>query len=608
MKLTNEQIIEAIKNPVVEGEKSSALVSERSHILHVTGRGFIEWWLNDQATDMESQKTLDRKKKICSPKTPRITESILKQLFKIFRAKGFVFDYKFKGEGAEKKKDLIEYLKNVSYGLSMEEFMQVVWFKAMFERFNGFIAIELKAANELQNPTQEEPYLTFYSINDIHDVLIIGKEVQYIIIKKEIIKNGQKYEGFRVIDDEKDVVYIKDGEDYKINTITQVDGSEVEDSFEMKFNKIPFIQVSSSNAMVGSYFLKNSPLSKVISNLNSYQSIADAHDISERMHGNPIFFSYPVTCVTCNGAKTVRVTVNDELTENECTNCHGTGMTSFLKTDIAQGISLPITENMEKEGFPAAAAPCGYVTIDIDTLAEQRTELAEQERFIEKGALGVEGVLSRTDVKQETATRAELDLQPLIDTLSSFAGNAESVHEFCVNRIAEVRYETFERAHIHYGRKFFLRSEKEVMEDLKVSREAGANESFLRELTEELYHVRFENNPNALNRALMLLDLEPLPTKNLIEDLEFAKFQTDELTMIMKVNFNDLVERFERENGPITQYKAKSYTKAITEIQNKLKEYAKEIEPVSPPETGSAGGSGKGNQKVGAAGKANMQK
>jgi len=151
--------------------------------------------------------------------------------------------------------------------------------------------------------------------------------------------------------------------------------------------------------------------------------------------------------------------------------------------------------------------------------------------------------------KEKTATQVESDLQPLHDTLNAYSSNAESVRKKLTDLLGKIYFkESYEGSYIHYGRKYFLKSKERVVEEFQKAKDGGMNDAFLKELLEETYYVRFENNPMALQRSLMLLDIEPIPTRNKIEEIvQIAPFTSTE-TLLIKVNFNDLIERFEREN------------------------------------------------------------
>jgi hypothetical protein len=135
------------------------------------------------------------------------------------------------------------------------------------------------------------------------------------------------------------------------------------------------------------------------------------------------------------------------------------------------------------------------------------------------------------------------------------------------------------------------------MADYGIAKTAGATDAQLKEILREIIHVKYENDPVAEERAQMLLDAEPLVTKTATELLALT-FQVDEETLKVKINFNDLVERFEREKGPVNMFMRNSpYGERIDKIQKQIYEYAKDIRPVSPPSPSEGNANGKGNLK-----------
>jgi hypothetical protein len=578
MILTDEQIKEYIENPRAKEFLSNARDTQEKHKLHVLGEGFHSW-LEDQAKGIESVKTLERKKRLCTPKTVSVTEQIKKQFMKAFRAKGNVFNYHFKDTAKGKEIEFALYLKQFSNGMSMEEIMQKKWFEAMFQDFNGFLAVELKPVNELLDPTKEEPYICLYSTNQTHDVHIVGIRVEYIILKWEIVIANEKKEAYRVIDDAKDVIYYKEGAGIVQAMRTNEDGEIVPDVYETKFRQVPFVQVSNYQYSPSDSMLKNSTISKVIGDLDDLLGVATDHTICIKLHQRPIFYSLPTMCTTCNGSGEVMVKgEHGKDTTGTCGTCNGQKMISPLKTDVAQGYAIPYIESNDG-GFPGAQAPCGYVTPDNESLREQRVELESIRRTVERGALGSDGLLTLDEApRQETATRAELNLQPLMDTLEPFSQNASVVRQFLTDRVGEVVYgEQFERSYIYYGRKYFLRSENQILAELEMAKKAGASKSFIKELMSELYWIQFEGNPQARDRSILLLDLEPFPEVGSSEELALLQPFADPVMLIVKANFNDFIERFEEENGSIVGYNMEAeYRDKIKEIKSILYTYGKE--------------------------------
>src|SRR5574343_166912 len=370
MILSPEKIKELIKKPEAFDDIARASQLHCDLRLHVNGEGYKTKWLLKKAAGFESDKTLLKKKHYCRPKTPRIYQGIIKQYSKTFRAKGNFRNYKFKDGKQSLEKELKSILENVSYGLSLKQFMQDVWMRGLIEEPNGFIGVELKSADQLKDKNKEEPYLQFYCINYVHDYLYIQNELQYLILKTEIKIQDKKIDAFRVIDELTDSLWYIEGDEVKPVLVTESiineQGEEVyverPDSYKMKFNKIPFIQVSNYRSSVSNSNFKINPITRSLPNADSYQSLADDHTICVKLHQHPIFFSYPVTCTTCNGTKEIKRKIDEEnFSSIECNTCNGTGFMSAMKADISAGISLPITDDFEENGFPAAQPPAGYV-------------------------------------------------------------------------------------------------------------------------------------------------------------------------------------------------------------------------------------------------------
>ena len=102
------------------------------------------------------------------------------------------------------------------------------------------------------------------------------------------------------------------------------------------------------------------------------------------------------------------------------------------------------------------------------------------------------------------------------------------------------------------GRRLNMRSEFNILEDIKKSKEAGVALSYLDILQQELLFSKFRNNPVGLQRSMILNELEPLVTYTIaeVQGDDFVDFSTK----VLKSNFNDYVKRFEAEQGSIMDF------------------------------------------------------
>lgn len=561
MILSLEQIKKFIEKPLASDLLSEAAASQTKHKLHVTGEGFNVQKING----LESPLNYDIKKEVARPVTTRIYKSVKNQFSKVFRAKGFFRNYEFADRNKELRDDFKSYLEDIGGGLSIKELMNIVWFKAMFEEFNGVFIVELPSVQEEQ---YAEPKVKFKDLDHIHDILIVGQKVEYIIFKWTVNENGKNVEHYRVIDDAFDYHFIKVNADIKLATN---DGEE--DVIPNVWGYVPCIQPSVLTKTVENDILKKSFVEETMSNADYYLSISNGHAVSVKLHQNPIFYSYPVTCPTCNGSEYI---YKDE-EQVECTGCKGSGQVPFFRKDPSEGILLPEPE--ADQDYKGAEAPCGYVAPDLETLKEQRSEMEKEEELIEKGVFGVAVSLAR-EGGAETATGREIDQQPMFDTLTSFSQNGEFVEAFLTDAIGIARYndsndtgKRYEGSTILWGKQFFIRSSDVIEKEYKTAKEAGAPDYFLNGLLEELNHTKYDNNPTALQRSKILNDLEPFQTYTLKELVDVAISTQEDL--IIKQYFNDFVERFERENMNVVDFMHNAtYQVKIDAINAEFEKYA----------------------------------
>jgi len=582
--LSNDDIIALIKKPLATSALDAAKELQNRHKLHISGEGFRDI-LDNTVKGLESGRYSEIKKSQATCTTPRIFAQITNQYGKSFRAQGFSRVHNFSKNGEDNNKDFRDYLKDIGGGLSMTELMQSVWFKAMFEDFNGIFMVELPE----EESQEAKPFIKFFPTEFIHDIQVNGKRIEYVIFARKIrVKKGENYENvteYRVIDDARDVKIIKgSGGDIAFATVENDNGDVVTDEIANPWGYVPGIQTSILRGSIDSNEYKVSPIWETMADADSYLSVSNAHVVSVKLHQYPIFYSLPSVCTTCNGEE--RVVTRDKVTGIEeshtCDSCNGAGLAPMhQKGDVSEGILLPEPE--DGVSFKAEA-PCGYVTPDIESLKDQRDEMMFIEKNIEKGALGTEGVLSNK-TKRETATGKEIDFQPLMDELNTFSTAAEEVERFLTEAIGRIRYkDDYEGSNIHYGRRYFVRGVVSLEEEYLVSKEKGLASSLLKSILEEIIFTRFENNPEDQLRHMMLINITPQPTLSVelekdyltLEKMHARGIITQEAWYV-KLNFNDLIERFEIEFGPITKYKRElSMGARITSIKGELNKMAEE--------------------------------
>ena len=146
--------------------------------------------------------------------------------------------------------------------------------------------------------------------------------------------------------------------------------------------------------------------------------------------------------------------------------------------------------------------------------------------------------------------------------------------------ICHERYgNAFLQSSINYGTEFYLFTSDDLRERYKLAKEAGMSEADLDALLQQIIETEYRNNPQQMQRMIILGDVEPYRhlTREEVEALYDKNLVSTEELMI-KLNFADFIRRFERENMNIISFGENiDYDKKIQTIKDRLADYAKEI-------------------------------
>ena len=112
------------------------------------------------------------------------------------------------------------------------------------------------------------------------------------------------------------------------------------------------------------------------------------------------------------------------------------------------------------------------------------------------------------------------------------------------------------------------------------------SEADLDALLQQVIETEYRHNPQQMQRMVILSDLEPYRhlTRNEVAGL-YDKGIVSKEEYLVKLNFADFVRRFERENMNIIEFGDNiEYDTKIGIIKDRMKEYAKEMEPTTEPQ------------------------
>lgn len=252
-----------------------------------------------------------------------------------------------------------------------------------------------------------------------------------------------------------------------------------------------------------------------------------------------------------------------------CPKCHDhriTGAGSFVE------IPVPI------EGQPDLRHPVDMLTVDRNSLDYNVEEEKRLRSTIITAIVGTNEEITTRDALNEQQIRANFESQSTV--LMRVKKGFESAQQWVDETCCRLRYGSlFFSASISYGTEFYLFSTDELRDRYQKAKESGMSESELDALHQQIIETEYRNNPQMLQRMIILTELEPYRhlTRNEVA-LLYEKGIASLEDYLVKLNFADFIRRFERENMNIIEFgSAGSFEKKIETIKSRLADYAREL-------------------------------
>ena len=107
----------------------------------------------------------------------------------------------------------------------------------------------------------------------------------------------------------------------------------------------------------------------------------------------------------------------------------------------------------------------------------------------------------------------------------------------------------------NYGTQFFLYDSEYYLDQFKKAKEAGQPQTELANWYMQYVETKYRNNPVEIDRQRILKQIEPIPFQNMEQAIELRRNGViSREDLIVKGNFTNFVDRFEREQGAITYF------------------------------------------------------
>lgn len=490
--------------------------------------------------------------------TPAVVEDVYRELERVFYSRNSSSSYQF--TDSELAEDWANYKKNF---LNEPEVWKTIGWKRMQVSPNSILVVDLP---QIQKSSRPEPYFYWLEIDAVIDYQLSkfdNNVFEWLIFKQP---NNQ----IAVFDDTHIRVY-------QLNEKNEIQSLVSEASHGLGYCPARFFWSTQLNEK--NKDLKKNPITKELSNLDWYLFFALSKQHLDLYAPYPIYSAYEADCNFensetgdyCDGgflrnAKGEYKILNDGTVE-KCPCCSEkriAGPGSFLEVPVPN----------QSEGVADMRNPVQITTIDKDSLDYNVNECARLKNEIVISVVGSGGTVSEKEAINETQVTANFESKTSV--LNALKTNFELAQKFIEDTICKLRYgNAFISSSISWGTEFYVFTVTELYSKYKQAKENGASNSELDAISQQILEVEYRNNPLVLQRMLILKQLEPYPHKTLDEVIKlFEKGLLDEKLVKLKINFNTLVDRFERENINIIEFASKKPLRdKINIITNKLLEY-----------------------------------
>ena len=493
--------------------------------------------------------------------TPAVVEDVYRELERVFYSRNSSSSYQF--TDSELAEDWANYKKN---SLNEPEVWKTIGWKRMQVSPNSILVVDLP---QIQKSSRPEPYFYWLEIDAVIDYQLSKLDDNTF----EWLIFNQPNHQIAVFDD----TYIRV---YQLNEKNEIQSLVSEASHDLGYCPARFFWSTQLNEK--NKDLKKNPITKELSNLDWYLFFALSKQHLDLYAPYPIYSAYEADCNFennetgdyCDGgflrnAKGDYKILNDGTVE-KCPCCSEkriAGPGSFLEVPVPN----------QSEGVADMRNPVQITTIDKDSLDYNVSECARLKNEIVISVVGSGGTVSEKEAINETQVTANFESKTSV--LNALKTNFELAQKFIEDTICKLRYgDAFISSSISWGTEFYVFTVTELYSKYKQAKENGASNSELDAISQQILEVEYRNNPLVLQRMLILKQLEPYPHKTLDEVIKlFEKRLLDEKLVKLKINFNTLVDRFERENINIIEFASKKPLRdKINIITNKLLEYVTE--------------------------------
>ena len=479
-------------------------------------------------------------------KTNEFFENVYGEFHKVFQSNNSYIKCDFTDDELESEFKVKEQ--------SISDWFRVQGFRNAATRINGLLIVDM--------PEEEEgdPYFYFVDVKNLID-----------------IKNDEAGNAHYVIYKLYDDVYATFDKEY--SRIVEVKGEDITviKEFHHDLGWCPARMMWTDDLSHRDNIVKHSPFSKSLSRMDQLLFKMISSEYADLYSSYPILSAYKPKCDysddygnSCNNGSIFYTTHPDPRWNGEtkdCPACKGSDL-------IGAGTIFWVDPPEGKEQHDAIET-IKRLDADIDSLEYIKGDIKALEGQIRFDVNGSGEIVTNHQAKNEMQVMEGFESKQ--NAMMRYKRNMEIAQKFVTETCAALKYgDSFVGCVVNYGDQFYLSTEEGIKEDIKMSKEAGVPEWEIQGMLEQLAGTKYRNSPEQKQRADIMMSIDPFPTMSLSEVSEF-EVGLDPIDVIIKKNFGQFVNRFERENINLVRFGQDiDYDFKINKILEAFKTYAKE--------------------------------
>lgn len=514
--------------------------------------------------DKDKYKTFEKLVTYPLP-TNEICETIFQEFPRVLQARNKYIGFNFVNQ--ELEQEFKSYLDSINF----DDFWTGAAMQALKNQINSIIICDLPSQVGTDRP---KPYFYLLPIESVCDIEFSDK-IEWVCFMQDTTSQERELG----IDSKKAIF---DGESFQVYTqkggIWSLQSKQIHGLGYCPACKFYPKLISNTNQLNSL-----SPISNALGDLDRWLFWNTSIEHFKLYGAFPIYWGYkqkcnyidPETKGQCNNEGTIiwyeiqEGTTNQEIHTKPCPKCAN-------KNLMGAGTFIEVTPPEMREDADLRD-PVGKLDVQVEALKALEDKNREQESKIIYNCTGKTfDSVTATEAVNEVQVQSSFETRQTI--LSDIARSFEKTMWFILDTVARLRYDSYYLGcTVELGNSFFLKTVEELNKDYSDAKTAGRPQFELEQKRDFIFVTDNQGNPDIIQRYEVLKNIEPYQGLTIQEMKNLGFDVSDPIGFIIKANFSEFVNRFERENLGVVEFGRNiTFQRKIELINQIFKNYANE--------------------------------